>query len=147
MHAPQNHTQFSEHVRKKGTKKSPCACLTFHISAKELSTFLLHSNISRSFKDVKMVIFSIFIMILINSIYGDISAEDRHYSFFDELFGDGLSVGQVLKESKRHLASSIEDLKILSDIEKNVILKNEDFLGEMLFKYKESIGDFECFKR
>ena len=40
-----------------------------------------------------------------------VKCDIQHYSFLEEIFGQGLSENQVNKEAKRHLASSTEDLK------------------------------------
>ena len=43
------------------------------------------------------------------------------YSFIEELFGTGLTNEEISKESKRHISSSTEDLKILLNDEKTLL--------------------------
>jgi hypothetical protein len=58
-----------------------------------------------------------------NDVLCDLNDEEAHYSFIEELFGNGLSQTQVNREAKKHIASSTEDLKILFTQEKILVEK------------------------
>ena len=75
--------------------------------------------------------------------------ENEHYPFIEELFGSGLSKSQISKESKRHLASSIEDLKLLSKEELRLLedFKEEENYSNEYAKFLTTVGNLTCRKR
>ena len=70
------------------------------------------------------------------------------YSFIEELFGTGLTNEEISKESKRHISSSTEDLKILLNDEKTLLkVMKQDKDQSMFLSYIEEIGLLESIER
>ena len=70
-------------------------------------------------------------------------------SLFEKLISNGLTTSQISKESKRHLASSIEDLKIL--LQKEITLlqsfEQEKSSSAKHIEYLKTIGNLTCIQR
>ena len=70
------------------------------------------------------------------------------YSFIEELFGTGLTNEEISKESKRHISSSTEDLKILLNDEKTLLkVMKQDKDQSKFLSYIEEIGLLESIER
>ena len=61
--------------------------------------------------------------------------------WLDELFGDGLSEQKLVEKSRKHLASSTEDLLILLNTEERLLqrLKSENNQTDLIKSYIQSV--------
>ena len=66
-------------------------------------------------------------------------------NWLEELFGEGLSAKTLKEKSRKHLASSTEDLLILLDTEEKLLrrLKNETEVSNVIKSYLSKVDYLE----